>query len=258
MDDPNPQSERPSGDSGSARSSYPEARDGNSGERSILGTSTGAAWGELRRIGIFGGSFDPVHFGHLYVAAKAQAARGLERVVFLPAAQPPHKPGQVLASGADRVAMLELALRAHPDWIVDSLELERAGPSYTIDSIRQVRGRFGLHADAHLFLLLGSDNLRGFAQWKDIGELLELTEPLVVARELDLRPTLERLRSELSSALALRLEHALIASKPLEVSSTEIRSRLARGELCQDSLPAEVLEYIVTRGIYSARPPPTG
>jgi nicotinate-nucleotide adenylyltransferase len=197
----------------------------------------------------------------LHVAATAQAARGLERVLFLPAAQPPHKPEQILASGADRLAMLELALHGHRDWVADGLELDRPGPSYTIDTVRQLRGRLGLHADARLFLLLGSDNLRGFAQWKDIGELLELSEPVIVARERDLRPALESLQRESSPALAARLGLALVACAPFEASSSAIRERLSRGEIPRDVLPERVAEYITLRGIYGARkrlPPPPG
>ncbi len=212
-----------------------------------------AGWGELRRIGLLGGSFDPVHVGHLHVAAAAQRARGLERVVFLPAARPPHKPDQILASGADRVAMLELALRGHDEWIVDGLELERSGPSFTIDTVRQVRERWGLHPSAQLYLVLGSDNLRGFAHWKDAALLLELTEPVVVPRESDLAATLAHLRSELTPALAARLERSIVAVEAVVVASSEIRQALGSGSLRRVQLPAGVQEYIEARGIYGAR-----
>lgn len=254
MDEPSNQPQRLADDSGASRGSYPGATGGNPEGRTIAGGLHREAWASLRRVGIFGGSFDPLHRGHLYVAATAQAARGLERVVFVPAAQPPHKPDQVLASGANRLAMLELGLRDHSDWIVDSEELERPGPSYTIDTVQQVRGRFGLHPDARLFLLLGSDNLRGFAKWKDVDLLLRLTEPVVVARVLDLRLTLESLRRELSPSLAARFESAIIPCKPLEVSSTEIRAALSRGRVPHEALPAGVAEYIEAHGIYEARP----
>ncbi|MEO6710224.1 MAG: nicotinate-nucleotide adenylyltransferase [Planctomycetota bacterium] len=263
MNDPERPSKRPAADSGGATGSYPPAPPGNPGNpgSADLRGEGARSWAELRRIGIFGGSFDPVHVGHLYVASTAQAARALERVVFVPARVPPHKPEQVLASGSDRIAMLEIALRGHPDWTIDALELERAGPSYTIDTLRELRGRYGLHPDARLYLLLGSDNLRGFAHWKDVGLLLELALPVVVAREKELEPLIASLGRELPQTQAARLERALIACEPLEISSTEIRESLARGRVPSESLPAGVAEYIVSRGIYGTRtrlPAPPG
>jgi nicotinate-nucleotide adenylyltransferase len=177
----------------------------------------------------------------------------LERVVFLPAAQPPHKPDQILAGAADRIAMLELALRGHDDWIVDGLELQRPGPSYTIDTLRQVRERWRLHPNARLYLILGSDNLRGFAQWKDAASLLQLTEPVVVPRETDLGPTLERLRAEWAPELAARLEQAIVATPPVLVASSDIRTALRCGDVARGDLPDGVQEYIEARGIYGAR-----
>jgi len=260
VNDPDRPSKRPAADSGGATGSYPPASAGNPGSRELRGDGAGS-WRDLRRIGIFGGSFDPVHLGHLYVASMAQAAQALERVVFVPARVPPHKPDQVLASGPDRIAMLEIALRGHPDWTIDALELERAGPSYTIDTLRELRGRYGLHHEARLFLLLGSDNLRGFAGWKDVGLVLEQAEPVVVAREKELQPLIASLGRELPPAQAARMERALIACEPLEISSTEIRESLARDRVPSESLPAGVAEYIASRGIYGTRtrlPAPPG
>src|SRR5262245_873479 len=99
---------------------------------------------QARRVGVYGGSFDPVHAGHVHVARQAQRAFALDAVVFVPAAQPPHKPGRVLASPQDRVAMLEIALRGEPSWRVTTLEFERSGPSYTIDTLRELPRRLGL------------------------------------------------------------------------------------------------------------------
>ncbi|HUR28337.1 MAG TPA: nicotinate (nicotinamide) nucleotide adenylyltransferase [Planctomycetota bacterium] len=265
MPDPSPgpsdRSPRSGANSGAAQGTYPIASSGNPSGQATVEPASDASSRNLRRVGVFGGSFDPVHLGHLHVAETAQAARGLERVMFLPAAQAPHKTEQARASGADRCAMLELALRGHPDWRVDPLELERPGPSYTIDSLRLVRARWGLHPDARLFLLLGSDNLRGFARWKSIEELLLLAEPVVVARERDLRSVIETLRREAPPEIAARIERALIACEPLEVASTDIRDAFSRGELPRESLPASVAEYIAARGIYGSRrrgAPPQG
>ncbi len=244
----------PKPDPSGARGLYPGAPAGNLAAPGASGSIRPVEWGKLRRIGLFGGSFDPVHCGHLHVAEAATQAAGLERVLFLPAAQPPHKPGQLLADGADRVAMLELALRGRADWFVDTLELERAGISYTIDSVRELRARWGLHPDARLFLVLGSDNLRGFSKWKDAAGLLQLIEPIVVPREVDMGPTLENLRAEFSPELAARIERAIVPCSPVVVASSTIREALGRGNVAPCLLPAGVREYIEARGIYVGPP----
>ncbi len=243
----------PQSDGRGAPSHYLGASAGNAGPAGAPFAAPNFSGLGLRRIGIYGGSFDPVHRGHLHVAAEAQGARGLERVVFLPAAQPPHKPDQILASGADRVAMLRMAVAGRDDWSVDGLELERSGLSYTIDTVNLVRRRWGLDPEARLFLILGSDNLRGFAQWKDAALLLERTEPVVVPRERDLGPTLTRLHTELSPDLARRLERSIVDTDALLVSSSGVREALARGVVQESTLPPGVLEYIRARGIYGAQ-----
>jgi nicotinate-nucleotide adenylyltransferase len=208
--------------------------------------------GAVRRLGLYGGSFDPVHAGHLHVARTAQSARALEHVVFVPAARPPHKPSRVLASGEERLAMLEIALRGEPAWSISSIELERSGPSYTVDTVRALPSRLRLHPQARIHLLLGSDNLDGLERWREVEALLELAEPVVVDRG-DLEPALlERLARALSPATFARLEAGLLVAPPVRVSASELRARLARGEDPGDALPDGVLEYIRSRAIYGA------
>ena len=203
------------------------------------------------RVGIYGGSFDPVHNAHLHVAREAQRAFALDCVVFVPAARPPHKPGRVLASNTDRAAMLALALQGEPTWCVDQLEFERSGPSYTIDTVRELPARLKLARDVELFLLLGWDNLKGFERWREVRALLELVQPIVVARGVEDRSVLEHLRRELGSAAFAKLERGLLRVATRPESATELRARLARGATPDDELPAKVLEYIRARGIYS-------
>jgi nicotinate-nucleotide adenylyltransferase len=211
------------------------------------------AWRRIRRLGILGGSFDPVHRGHLHVARCAQAARALERIVFIPAAQPPHKLDQRLAAGEHRMAMLDLALRGRSDWVADALELHRPGPSYTLDTLRGIRAHLGLAPAAQLFLIVGSDTLPGLAKWRGIEELLTLAEPLIVAREVDLTAIFAGLRAELAPALVEQLERGLVRETPVDVSSSGIRDRALQGALEPGDLPPGVWEYIVARGIYGAR-----
>lgn len=236
-----------------SRPCYPGPVPGNPGPPQALGAEA-TDWGRIRRVGVYGGSFDPVHRGHLHAASCARAARNLERVVFVPAGQAPHKLHRRLASGEDRMAMLALALRSHPDWIADRMELDRPGPSYTVDTLRGIHAHLGLSPAAQLYLVIGSDNLQGLPSWKGIGEILELAQPLVVARETDLSSVFARLRDQLAPALVAKLEQGLVQETPVEASSSEIRERVERGEFEPRDLPPGVWEYIVARGIYGARP----
>jgi len=208
----------------------------------------------VRRVGIFGGSFDPVHAGHLHVARAAAEAFELERIVFVPAARPPHKPGVNLASGADRLAMLSIALASEPSWSICGLELVREGPSFTIDTLRELPRRLGLEPEARLFLLIGSDNLPGLPAWREAEELLERAEPIIVHRGEDLGPVWAELQRELPPQLLERLRSALLTPAPVRVSASELRARLARGEEPREHLPPGLLEYIRGRGIYAPQP----
>ncbi|HED66988.1 MAG TPA: nicotinate (nicotinamide) nucleotide adenylyltransferase, partial [Planctomycetes bacterium] len=133
-----------------------------------------------RRLGILGGSFDPPHGGHLHMARVARAARDLDHVLFVPAARPPHKPDRRLASGAERVHMLELLLADQSHVSIWTNELERAGPSYTIDTVEALREELGPRPI--FFLILGSDNLAGLPRWHRVEDLLALVEPIVIPR----------------------------------------------------------------------------
>jgi nicotinate-nucleotide adenylyltransferase len=206
-----------------------------------------------QRIGIFGGSFDPVHEGHLHVARAAARAFDLDRIVWIPAARPPHKPDRILADGPERVRMLEIALRGEPTWSIDPLELERGGPSYTIDTLRALPARLGLAPDAELYLVIGGDNLQGFARWREARELFRRAQPVIVVRRGDERALVREIEHELGPELALRLERGLVVEPIVRTSSTDLRDRLLRGESPSDELPPGVLEYIRAHGIYRPR-----
>lgn len=203
---------------------------------------------DAARLGLFGGSFDPVHAGHLHVARSAAAAADLDHVVFVPAARPPHKPGVRLAGGADRSAMLALALGVEPRWSVWGVELGRDGPSYTIDTVRalvEARGGAG-----EVFLLVGEDNLDGLGDWRDVEALLGLVRPIVVARAGTLDVRLARLAARLPAPLVERLAAGWVDAPPVPTAATDLRERLSRGEDPGAELPPGVLEYARSRGIY--------
>jgi len=211
------------------------------------------------RVGLYGGSFDPVHLGHVHVARQAQARFDLTQIVFVPAAESPHKLGQRLAPAADRVRMLEIALAGEPNWSVWTAELERAGPSYTVDTLRSAREELRLPLGCELFLLLGSDNLRGFERWREVERVLELAQPIVVNRGgAEAQESLAELRRTLSSAGFERLARGQLVAPACPAASTLVREQLARGDAPVEQLPPGVLEYARARGIYAVPPPARG
>lgn len=190
------------------------------------------------RLGLFGGSFDPVHNGHLELARCARDQAQLDEVWFIPAAMQPLKPHGPRASAKHRLAMLELALAAEPRFSVSTLELDRGGVSYTVDTLREIHAQF---PDAKLFFLMGADALHDLPNWREPAEILRLATPLVVRR-----PGEQPLDDPVLPA------HAIIEMPALAISSSEIRRRVAAGESIADLVPAEVADYILRFALYSS------
>ena len=211
--------------------------------------SLGAAAGAAARLGIFGGSFDPPHAGHLYVAREARRVFALDHVVFVPAARPPHKPDRALSPGVARVRMLELLLDGAAWASVWAGELGRAGPSYTADTVDAIHAARG--GKGELFLLLGSDNLEGLAAWHRVEDLLARVRPVVVFRGGEARDP-DALR-RFSAAARARLAEGFLDVPPFDASSTRIRSRLEQGEEPGPAVPPALAEYLATGGFYGGR-----
>ena len=210
------------------------------------------------RIGVLGGAFDPVHYGHLAAAAAARAACGLERVLFLPARQPPHK--QCQAGEGHRLAMLRLALADEPGCEVSEFELRRPGPSYTVDTLAGLARAFG--PGYEIFFLLGGDAFAEVDSWKEPHRLLDHAHLVVLARspylDVDEEPPafLRRLRRMGQGCWQDPVSGrtvTFVAMTPVACSSTEIRQRLAAGEDVRGLLPAAVARYIVAQRLYGAR-----
>lgn len=193
-----------------------------------------------------------MHSGHLHVARCAQQSFDLDQVVFVPAAAPPHKLERRLAAASHRVAMLERALAPESSWSIWCVELDRAGPSYTVDTLRAAPSELALTGGTDLHLLLGWDNLRGFERWRASRELLNLARPIVVWRGAEDEATLEHLRRELGETSFEILRKGLLRVPPAPESSTAVRELLARGVDPGAALPPGVLEYIRAQGIYGA------
>jgi nicotinate-nucleotide adenylyltransferase len=219
---------------------------------------------DAHRLGLFGGSFDPIHVGHLHAARAASQAFGLARVVFVPARRSPFKPGRELAPAADRLEMIRLAIRGEPGFEASDLELERAGPSYTIDTVRALPAALGVPESAavHLMihLILGSDVLDGLAGWREARALLERVQPVVVLRasrsgddEAAIEAHLAEIERGLGPALAAKVRAGLLRLPPVPASSTDLRARLPGLDAEVPDLPAGVLAYIRAHGLYGAR-----
>jgi nicotinate-nucleotide adenylyltransferase len=203
---------------------------------------------EPKQIGILGGTFDPPHIGHLWLAALAADQLGLDRVLFMPAAQPPHKRRQPVTRAAHRLLMTRLAITGDPLFELSLIEIERAGPSYTVDSLVELREIYG--AEARLFLVMASDSLAAIDTWRDPDRLLTLAEWAVAPRPGSPSPERDALDARFGEA-ASRIH--LLDGPGLDVSSSEIRRRVATGRAIRYLVPRAVEELIVDRQLYRRR-----
>ncbi len=199
------------------------------------------------RIGVFGGTFDPVHLAHLILAEQCREQVKLDQVLFVPAALPPHKQQQALTSFGQRVEMLNLAISGNPAFRIGELEKDRPGPSYTVDTLTQLhQARPG----DELCFILGSDSLHELPLWYQPRRILELATLLVNARagwpvsaETDLRTMLQ-----LDADFPLRWQ--VIEAPLIAVSSRDIRKRIAEGRSVRYMIPRAVEAYIADKGLY--------
>jgi len=206
-----------------------------------------------RRIGLFGGSFDPIHAGHLHAARAARDRFELDRVVFVPAWRSPYKPGRTPAPGADRLRLVEIAIAGERGFEALDLELARGGPSFTIDTVRELPRALGEPADCAIYLVLGSDNLPGLAGWREARALLERVQPIVVHRDGDPEALIDGLEADLGPELARKVERGYLRLAPFVASSTDARAALAGAGGAETVIPAAVLAEIRERGLYGTR-----
>lgn len=193
------------------------------------------------RIGIFGGTFDPVHDGHVNPVARAAERFGLEVVLWIPARLSPHK-GAAPTDARHRVAMLALALAGRPDWTIAFDELDRDPPSYTVDTLRALSARF---LRDELWLLMGTDALAGFGRWKDPEEIVRLARIAAFHREPFVGAAL---RVPPVEGLENRLE--VFDGGSFKISATDLRRDLARGESPTGRVPEPVAEYVTKHRLY--------
>ncbi|MCI0586892.1 MAG: nicotinate-nucleotide adenylyltransferase [Planctomycetes bacterium] len=199
------------------------------------------------RVGVYGGSFDPIHNGHLAVAGTARDRASLDRVLLVPAAAPPHKEGRDLAPAAHRLAMVALAVEGRPGLEACDLEVRRGGRSYTVDTLAEVRALF---PGAEVFLVIGSDTLPDLPQWRDVHSILARTRVLAVLRRGHGRDAVEGLRCHFAPAEVESLAAGFLEIDPVDASATEIRDRLRRRLPVTGLLPPPVAAYIERNGLY--------
>ena len=199
------------------------------------------------RLGLFGGSFDPVHYGHLLLAECCREQCRLDQVWFLPAAVPPHKQDRRLTPAAPRVEMLQLAIAGHPALDVNRYEIDRGGVSYTVDTLRHFRGE---DPSGELFLLLGADMLHDLPQWREAHEICQLAIPVVVRRPGVGEPDFTCLAGLVSPERIDLIRRHQVDMPQIDFSSTEIRRRAAAGLSIRYYTPRAVEKYIETHRIY--------
>jgi nicotinate-nucleotide adenylyltransferase len=189
-------------------------------------------------IGVFGGTFDPPHTGHIVVAEQVRQQMNLEKIILVPCAIPPHKRERQISPGAHRLEMLRLAVKNHPGLDISTYELDRGGVSYTVDTLTELRRRM---PDASLFLLVGMDNIVDFATWRDPDRILRLAHLVVMTRPgFPVESGMFDGKSNVS----------VCEVTAVDVSSSEIRRRVSRGEGIHGLVPDPVEQYIRHHRLY--------
>lgn len=215
----------------------------------------------MRRVAVFGGTFDPVHFGHLTPVRRAMEVFRFDAVVFVPAGRPPHKLEEPMTAFAHRFAMLALATQPYDRFLVSDLESGRKGPTYTVDTLRRLNAQL---SGEELYFLMGSDSfvqIRSWHRWRELPKLARLVvlhrptvgeEELKAAAPAGLRPRLRRATPQVGSTGRDEPVDAifLLDNEPVPISATILRSKLRRGEGVEGLVPDEVIRYIRKHRLY--------
>ena len=197
-------------------------------------------------IGVLGGTFDPIHLGHLIVAEETRSQLDLAEVLFMPAREPWLKANNDISPAAHRVQMVRLAIADEPAFKMSTMEIERAGPSYTMDTIAELKGQIGV--GDKLFFILGWDNLIQLPQWHEPSRLVQMCRLVAVPRVGYPHPKLKTLAAAISG---LSQSVILLNTPQIEISSSEIRQRVARGLSIHHLVPEPVERYIRQHGLYT-------
>ncbi len=201
-----------------------------------------------RKTALFGGTFDPIHLGHIKVADVAAQRIGAERVIFVPAKRSPLKGFLPAASDTHRLKMIALAIQDNERFAASDCELQRAAPSYTVDTVKQFQDEFG--PENTIYWLLGADSIDDLVYWHRIEELIDSCHLAVMYRGGYEAPTFDKYLPIWGEERVRRLRANVVETPPIDISSTQIRARLAAGEDVSDMLHPKVAAYIRQRGLY--------
>ena len=195
------------------------------------------------KIGIMGGTFDPVHYGHLFAAEFARAAVGLNRVIFVPSGNPPHKSYDGMAQAEDRFEMVRLAIENKPGFEISRVEIGREGPSYTAETLTLISV---LNPGASLFFITGLDAALDIPNWHEPPKILSLCKILAIARPGYIRDKISMLDDMIRDSLLI------FDMDPIDISATDIRNKARSGCSIRDMTPDVVCDYITKKNLYSA------
>jgi len=201
--------------------------------------------GQITRLGVMGGTFDPIHYGHLQAAEGARKELDLDRVLFIPAGRPPHKKFGAVASPWQRYMMTGLAIESNDYFQLCDMELEGDQPSYTIDTVKAL---LGLYTGVQIFFITGADAILEIGTWKKAAELLSLCRFVAIARP---GYSMDKIWS-IAEAFVINPEERIVGLgiPTPDISSTEIRKRLQRGKTVKYMLPDQVIDFITEQGLY--------
>lgn len=199
------------------------------------------------RLGIYGGTFDPVHYGHLLLAESCREQCRLDQVWFVPAAVPPHKQERVVSNAAARIELLQLAIGGQEAFAVSTVEVDRGGVSFTVDTLATIRER---EPSAELFLLMGADTLDDLPNWREPRRVLELGMPVVVHRAGAAAPHFASIAHLVAPERLRAIQASQVEMPAIGISSTEMRRRVAEGRSIRYMTPRAVEVSIATRGLY--------
>ncbi|NLM74555.1 MAG: nicotinate-nucleotide adenylyltransferase [Clostridiaceae bacterium] len=196
-------------------------------------------------VGLMGGTFNPVHYGHLLMCESIREEFNLNKIIFIPARIPPHKTKENIISPEDRLRMVELAIEDNPYFKLSDIEIRRSGPSYTVDTLKEFRK---IYSFKELFLIVGADSLVQFHTWRDYQQIFSLSK-IIVAKRPD---TDENLLNEHIDKFTNEMGAKILVSghRAMDYSSTEIRERIKKGASIRYRTPASVADYIYKRGLY--------
>lgn len=202
----------------------------------------------IRKLGIMGGTFDPIHIGHLVTAEAVRMEYGLDEVLFVPAGHPPHKSDALITPMLHRYNMTVMATCSNPFFYVSSIEMERSGPSYTIDTVKELIKQYGEQTE--FYFITGTDTIHELPTWHNITELLQLCR-FVGATRPGCNSMVDSIIERFGKSGSQRIHH--LATPELEISSTDIRERIREGRSIKYIVPENVERYILKENLYQYR-----